>query len=172
MSISPHLKISWNPGNLRIHSFLFLVSAIVQIWLGRHHRREKRYGPSPSNNYTSGKTGRKFWVRKPKTTTTTHHDTEKGHVHGAHSATTTTATTTTAPLVAGGIGSDGHHDIRPSGDTGYTGSTMAPPNSHYNKYEGPTNSVPTHTGYYSAPTGTAVNPYGYDNTTRGTATNY
>lgn len=156
-----------------IGAVLFLISALIQFLLARHHRREKRYGPSPDNNYTSGKTGRKFWVRKPKTT----HDAELGTVNG----TTTTHATHTSPAMthsttpAVGLATDGHHhDIRPSGDTGYTGSTVAPPGSHYNKYEGqfqpqePT----THIGYYTAPTGTAVNPYGYDNTTRGTATNY
>lgn len=35
--------------------FLFLVSILFQHLLARHHRREKRYGPSPANGYTSGK---------------------------------------------------------------------------------------------------------------------
>ena len=47
-----------------IHSFLFLVSAGLQVSLSRNHKREKRYGPSPANNYTSGSGKRKFWARK------------------------------------------------------------------------------------------------------------
>jgi hypothetical protein len=43
----------------------------------RHHRKEKRYGPSPNNGYTAGSPKRKFWQRKPKTTTT--RDVEKVH---------------------------------------------------------------------------------------------
>jgi hypothetical protein len=35
----------------------------------KNHRKDKRYGPSPANNYTAGAAGprRKFWQRKPKT---------------------------------------------------------------------------------------------------------
>lgn len=35
-------------------AFLFLCTAAMQVMLVRHHKKEKRYGPSPSNNYTSG----------------------------------------------------------------------------------------------------------------------
>ena len=34
--------------------------------LSRSHKREKRYGPGPSNNYTSGSGKRKPWQRKKK----------------------------------------------------------------------------------------------------------
>ena len=47
-------------------SFLFVISAALQVQLSRHHAKEKRYGPSPSNNYTSGSGSRKFWARKNK----------------------------------------------------------------------------------------------------------
>ena len=45
-------------------SFLFLVSAVLQVLLSRAQKREKRYGPSPSNNYTSGYGKRRFWQKK------------------------------------------------------------------------------------------------------------
>lgn len=32
----------------------FLFSAIMEVILLRHHRKEKRFGPGPQNNYTSG----------------------------------------------------------------------------------------------------------------------
>ena len=37
-----------------VGAFLFFVTAAMQVLLVRHHKKEKRYGPSPSNNYTSG----------------------------------------------------------------------------------------------------------------------
>merc|ERR1712000_547788 len=46
-----------------VNIFLFLVTAAVQFLLARHHQKEKRYGPSPSNNYTSGTGRRPFWKR-------------------------------------------------------------------------------------------------------------
>jgi len=44
-----------------INIFLFLITAFLQVLLARHHRREKRYGPSPANNYTSGRGRRPLW---------------------------------------------------------------------------------------------------------------
>ncbi|EPS33043.1 hypothetical protein PDE_08004 [Penicillium oxalicum 114-2] len=43
--------------------FFFLISILFQVLLARHHKREKRFGPSPANNYTYG-TSRKWWSRK------------------------------------------------------------------------------------------------------------
>lgn len=34
--------------------FFFLLSILMEFALARHHRKEKRYGPSPQNDYTSG----------------------------------------------------------------------------------------------------------------------
>jgi hypothetical protein len=34
--------------------FFFLFSILAEVALVRHHRKEKRFGPSPQNNYTSG----------------------------------------------------------------------------------------------------------------------
>ncbi|KAG8531437.1 uncharacterized protein KY384_003066 [Bacidia gigantensis] len=58
-----------------IGAFLFAISVISQIALSRSHKREKRYGPSPSNNYTSGSGKRRPWQRKKKAAT---RDTELG----------------------------------------------------------------------------------------------
>ncbi|KAI9374722.1 hypothetical protein BJX61DRAFT_264491 [Aspergillus egyptiacus] len=44
--------------------FLFLISTLFQFLLGRHHKREKRFGPSPANGYTYGTQRRGFWGRK------------------------------------------------------------------------------------------------------------
>merc|ERR1712230_360293 len=86
-----------------VNIFLFLVTAVVQFLLARHHQKEKRYGPSPSNNYTSGTGRRPFWKRNRKASRGTR-DAEM-------------ATTAASP---------GHHGttVRPSHETGMTGSTM------------------------------------------------
>lgn len=34
--------------------FFFIFSILTEVALARHHRKEKRFGPSPANNYTSG----------------------------------------------------------------------------------------------------------------------
>lgn len=49
-----------------INIFFFLITAIYQVALVRHHKKEKRYGPSPANNYTSGRGRGAFWKRKQK----------------------------------------------------------------------------------------------------------
>jgi len=147
-----------------IGAFLFLFSALTQIWLARHHKREKRFGPSPTNNYTSGSGGSWFKRRRgPKTTKAAYNkDAELGAVG------------------AGTVGADGlaaHHvqhadAVRTSHETGYTGTTAGGTYAG-EKYESipaqPT--IPTTGGYHTGPTGTAVNPYGYDNT-HTPATNY
>ncbi|KAF2100036.1 hypothetical protein NA57DRAFT_55967 [Rhizodiscina lignyota] len=132
---------------------LFAVSALIQLAIGRNHQKEKRFGPSPKNNYTSGSGTRWFSRRRgPKTTRDAYaKDAETGIVGDG-------ATGLTAP---------DNTTMRPSADTGYTGSTMGNNNPYvHDKYNTP--AMPTHGGYHTAPTGTGVNPYGYDNTARPT----
>lgn len=45
--------------------FLFLISVLFQILLARHHKSEKRFGPSPANGYTYG-SGGSFFRRRNK----------------------------------------------------------------------------------------------------------
>jgi len=118
-----------------IGAFLFLISALFQLWLGRHHQREKKYGPSPQNNYTAG-SGVRFFKRKRGNKT-------------AHAAAAKDAE-------AGYIPPAGHtngHTL--ANDDTYVG----------NKYEAaPHNAgIPTAGGYHTGPAGSSVNPYGYDN---------
>ena len=90
-------------------SVLFLLSIIAQVALSRSHKREKRYGPSPANNYTSGSgpAKRKPWQRKKKKTT---HDAELGAVgagalaNGDHDKRASNLTGTTAPVTDNGYG--------------------------------------------------------------------
>ncbi|KAL2351904.1 hypothetical protein BJ546DRAFT_231027 [Cryomyces antarcticus] len=154
-----------------IGAVLFLLTALVQIALVRNHKKEKRYGPSPANNYTSGSGKARFWQRKPKTTNEAYRNDAELGVVGAG---------------AGGLVADKHNAIRPSHDTAYTGSTVAAPtNPTYgatgNKYEtpvahdGPPVLPSVHGGYYNQPEGMGMNPYGYENTTThptGAASNF
>ncbi|KAF2829648.1 hypothetical protein CC86DRAFT_285963 [Ophiobolus disseminans] len=122
-------------------AFLFLISIPMALFLSRHHKKEKRYGPSPSNGYTRG-SGVKFWQRNQRKRGL--RDPEVG----------TVPATTTGGLVAPG------HDVRPSHDTAYTGSTVAAPGT---EYAGAHHKKGLSGGYHTAPTGT------YHNTP---ATNY
>jgi len=139
-----------------IGAFLFLISAVVQLWLGRHHQKQKKYGPSPANNYTAG-SGTKWYKRNKRSSKTTHDSYAKDAELGA--------------VGAGGLTAhDAHHaDFRPSHETG---TTVGAPHGTYtgNKYEAqPT--IPTTGGYHTGPTGTHVNPYGYENN-RTSGTNF
>jgi len=134
-----------------IGAFLFFIGAIVQLWLGRHHQKEKRFGPSPKNNYTTG-SGNKWFRRKrgPKTTNAAYQkDAELGAV-GAVGA-----------VGAGGLAAGHHNDFRPSYETG---TTVGGPTGTFTDHKYETQpSIPTTGGYHTGPTGTSVNPYGYDN---------
>lgn len=133
-----------------IAAFLFLITALFQVFLVRKHKKEKRFGPGPSNNYTSGPAKRNFWNRKKKTTD---RDAEKDVITPAAAGTLTTGHAT---------------DIRPSHDTAYTGSTVAAPGDRYDKVDGANGYAAqshhghaahgSHGAYYGAPQGTA-NPY-------------
>jgi len=144
-----------------IGAFLFLIAALMQLALGRRHQKDKRYGPSPANGYTSG-TGRKGWFKR-RGARAGHDRTVKDAEIGA--------------IPAGGVAAtNGHHHTngRDSYQTATTDSYVG------NKYENnqyanetanvPVAGVPTAGGYHTAPAGTGVNPYGYDNTrSHGTA---
>lgn len=98
---------------------------LFELALMRHHKKEKRYGPSPSNNYTSGSRKRfGFGRRKNKTT------------RDAELAT-----------MGGGVAGDKHHNgIRPSHDTGVTGTTMGGTDATYGSNH-PSGHVPASTNY-------------------------
>lgn len=125
----------------------------MAVLLNRHHKKEKKYGPSPSNNYTSGTGKRSFFKRnrKPKTTRDAEElgalsgdnaviAEEKAHhnKHGSHKT-----------------------DFRMSNDTGMTGSTAAAPETAYggaaNKYNEytPTHHNSGYDAYNPQATGTA-----------------
>lgn len=49
-----------------MNSAFFLISILFQILLARHHKREKRFGPSPSNGYTYGSRRRGGWFSRKR----------------------------------------------------------------------------------------------------------
>ncbi|KIX00040.1 uncharacterized protein Z518_10967 [Rhinocladiella mackenziei CBS 650.93] len=81
-----------------VNIFLFLLTAVVQVLLARHHKKEKRFGPGPTNNYTKGFGRRPFWKRNRRVQPT--RDAEMA------------------------IGTGPTSTYRPSHETGVTGSTM------------------------------------------------
>ena len=110
---------------------LFLITAIMQLVLMKHHKKEKRFGPSPSNDYTSGSTRRRgMFARKPKTVAPTDDYAEKGVIG-----------TDPNPLPVG-------HTIRPSHDTAYSGNTAVGANPTVIQKEGLTHDGHApHVGY-------------------------
>lgn len=109
---------------------LFLISAALEIVLSRARKREKRYGPSPANNYTSGYGKKRFWQKKNNKNKTAKHEDEELGVVGAGALVAEEKHRTR----------DNHNSERISDDTavadGYGG-----PNTKYNQE--PT--VPPHT---------------------------
>lgn len=93
-----------------ILAFLFLITMVLQFLLNRNHKKQKAFGPSPANDYTSGEGKRSFWKRKNNARKPKHLDHEKDTELGV-------------------VGAD--HN-RNSGVTGYTGSTVAAPDVHTN----------------------------------------
>ncbi len=93
----------------------------MAILLNRHHKKEKSYGPSPSNNYTSG-TGKKSYFKRNRNTKHDH-DTEELGALGGGSALIAEEKTHHKKHHSNG------NDLRPSHDTAMTGSTAAVPES-------------------------------------------
>ena len=108
-----------------IAAFLFLCTAAMQVLLMRHHKKEKRYGPGPSNGYTSGSNKKKRFGFGGKN--------NRNSTKAAEAGTLPTTT-----------------NNRISDDTGYTGTTAVGGPS-YDTYD-KTETYPargTHAGYYT-----------------------
>src|ERR1700722_10252457 len=128
-----------------INIFLFIITAVLQVLLVRHHKKEKRYGPSPANNYTSGAGRTPLWRRNKKV-----------------------RNTRDAEMATAGTGA-----IQPSHDTGYIGTTMNRPNALAEPKSGQEgygdtfthNTTTTTTGPYTT---TAHTGYGHDHHVTGT----
>ena len=106
---------------LTVNRALFLLSAIAQLALWMNHKKEKRYGPGPSNNYTSGVGKKSRFGRKNKNTTAVLAEKEPVTTHHHHR-------NADRDLELGAT------DMRPSADTAVD-HTTAPTNT----YGGPEN---------------------------------
>jgi hypothetical protein len=122
-----------------------LISAVFSLFIGRHHQKEKRIGPSPTNNYTSG-SGNRWFKRNKRSPKTTHDAYAKDAELGA----------------AGGLAAGHNAEFRPSHETGTT--VGAPTGTFVDHKQHNQPPIPTTGGYHTGPTGSTVNPYGYDNT--------
>lgn len=109
--------------------FFFLISAVMEVMLVRNRRTEKRYGPSPANDYTSGygsaKKRRGFFGRRNRSVRTADTNVLPQHTH-PDQVRDSYATESTAvgggaapqalhhkhgePTVGNGVGHDYRHD--------------------------------------------------------------
>ncbi|KAL9611835.1 MAG: hypothetical protein Q9167_003528 [Letrouitia subvulpina] len=134
-------------------AILFLISLGLQILLSRNHKREKRFGPGPSNNYTSGSGRTSFWKRNKAAKTTS--DAEMGAYGSGGTGTNYSdsnpvknnrqpfwksigrfqrGSATGAGAAAAGETQNHNNrsnDVRPSHDTGVTGTTANSPTGTY-----------------------------------------
>ncbi|KAK0257093.1 hypothetical protein B0A54_09800 [Friedmanniomyces endolithicus] len=161
-----------------IAAILFLLTAVMQILLFLNHKKEKSYGPSPSNNYTSGSgTNREMYAREDTTPGEMYarENPPAGEVYARKDTTAHPNTIADSELGVVHAGTDAgalaahHHDmLRPSHDTGYTGSTVtAPANGNAfakidPQHHGGDAPNSTHGNLYSQPQDTGANPYGYE----------
>lgn len=130
-----------------IGTFLFLVTAVMSVLLNRHHKKAKKYSPSPSNNYTSG-TGRRSFFKRDRRPNAAHDAEELGALSGGNAV--------IAEEKAHHNTHGGKTDFRTSNDTGMTSSTAAPAETTYgdsaNKYN-LQGTATTHNAYPSTGTG-------------------
>lgn len=107
-----------------VAAFLFLCTAVMQVMLVRHHKKEKRYGPSPSNNYTSGYGKKRFGFGRKKNANTSN-QAEMGAMGRPSHETGMTGTT------VGGAGAANSYDkVEPGAPTNGAGYSTAPHGAH------------------------------------------
>ncbi|KXH51061.1 hypothetical protein CSAL01_05681 [Colletotrichum salicis] len=123
--------------------FFFIFSILVEVALARHHRKEKRFGPSPKNNYTSGSGSKPGFFssfrRRGRADTVTNDNALPMHT-SPDQVRPSYATETTAVAQDAGYpkyeGAYGNTTTATGGANGYeygheTGTTQPPPR-HYN----------------------------------------
>ncbi|WQF79889.1 hypothetical protein CDEST_04903 [Colletotrichum destructivum] len=123
----------------------FILSILVEVALARHHRKEKRFGPSPKNNYTSGSGAKpgffsKFRRGNGDTVATNENalpmHTSPDQVRNSYATeTTAVAQDPGYPKYEGAYATNGNTGTNGYGygqETGTTGTTHPPNNYHYN----------------------------------------
>ncbi|KZL82949.1 hypothetical protein CI238_02013 [Colletotrichum incanum] len=123
----------------------FILSILVEVALARHHRKEKRFGPSPKNNYTSGSGSKPGFFssfrRGNRGVAETNENALPMHT-SPDQVRTSYATETTAvaqdpgyPKYEGAYATNdttGTNGYNYGQETGTTGTTQPPNNYHYN----------------------------------------
>ncbi|KAL0944048.1 uncharacterized protein CTRU02_201935 [Colletotrichum truncatum] len=117
----------------------FIISILVEVALARHHRKEKRFGPSPKNNYTSGSGSRGGFLssfrRRGRQDTVTNDNTLPVHTT-PDQVRNSYATETTAVGHDNGYpkyeGTYGNTATNGYGHGHETGTTQPPHGYHYN----------------------------------------
>ncbi|CRK16881.1 hypothetical protein HYQ45_012541 [Verticillium longisporum] len=164
----------------------FLLSILVEVFLVRHHKKEKRFGPGPDNNYTSGSGGKKTrgpggglfgWRNKRKARDAGAFDND--NTLPAHTSPDQVRNSYNTEATAVAPGQDAHPYAHPKTETGYgytngTGNGMAndhvvPPGTAY----GVSNETHTHDAAYAQPLpqqtagvhAGQTNPYRYEDGT-------
>jgi hypothetical protein len=136
-------------------SIFFLISALVEIALVRHRRKEKRFGPGPANGYTSGygKRGLLGFGRKKRNTGMSD-DALPAHAHPADVRDSyATEQTRVGTSQGDGTGTNGYNKY------GESGFTTAPAATHGPGTVNPYYTAPHTTPAHAAP---VVNPYRSD----------
>jgi hypothetical protein len=142
-------------------SIFFLFSALVELALVRHRRKEKRFGPGPANGYTSGSGKRRGGLfgfgRKKRGTFATTEDPNALPVHTQPNEVRDSYATEQTRVGSYGDGTTGN-GYKKYGESGYnTAPAAAAPapgattDNHY--YTSP------HTAATAAHTAPEVNPY-------------
>ncbi|KAK1964285.1 hypothetical protein LZ32DRAFT_609142 [Colletotrichum eremochloae] len=123
----------------------FILSILVEVALARHHHKEKRFGPSPKNNYTSGSGAKPGFFssfrRRNRPVAETNENALPMHA-SPDQVRTSYATETTAvgqesayPKYEGAYatnGTAGVNGYNHGQETGTTGTTQPPNNYRYN----------------------------------------
>lgn len=116
--------------------FFFIFSAILEVALVRHRRKEKRFGPSPANDYTSGYSKRRglFSFRRKRADTAVSEDPNAlpAHAHpddvrDSYATEQTRVGTAFGEQAAGVTGTTTTGGNNKYGESGY-GNTPAPTN--------------------------------------------
>ncbi|PHH58907.1 hypothetical protein CDD81_4162 [Ophiocordyceps australis] len=93
----------------------FILSAMVEFALARHHQKEKRFGPSPANNYTSGYSPGLFSRFRRKRTNTDDANALPEHTHPDQLDPSRPSEATEATIVNSGTSGPDHAKV----ETGY-----------------------------------------------------
>lgn len=107
--------------------FLFIITAVWQLMMIKHHKKEKKYGPSPANNYTSGSGKTPFWKRGRRNKRTTRDMETAGAMGPTGTAVRPSGETGTT------LGNNAYASEPKYGEPGYGNAYGAPTNTYHDR---------------------------------------